>query len=234
MTRDSVRTAVAYCRVSSEEQAREGVSLAAQEARLTAYCAAKGWTLVAVVRDEGESAKSLDRPGLAELLTALPKRGRPWDAVVFLKVDRLTRSVRDLGELVTRFDKAKAALVCVEEPLDTSTAAGRMLANLLVTVAQWEREANGERTKTALGHLRTQGRRVSRFAPYGARFEGGQLTPDPAEQAVRARVRALAATGLGPSALVRATWAEGLRNRHGHVFSRAALAQMVATKRKEA
>ena len=102
--------AIGYVRVSTDDQAREGVSLDVQEARIGAYCEAKGWQLVSVVRDEGKSAKDLKRPGLQEILGALPKRQRPFDALVVVKLDRLTRSARDLGNLMEDFKRARDLL----------------------------------------------------------------------------------------------------------------------------
>lgn len=160
--------AIGYVRVSTEDQAVNGVSLAAQKERVRAYCTAKGWTLVSVVSDEGESAKSLDRPGLRSILNDRCDPGEcPIGAVVVLKLDRLTRSVVDLHALLAWFTRNEIALVAVEESLDTTTAAGRLMLNILTSVSQWEREAIGERTKTALRHLKAQGRRYSGKAPYG-------------------------------------------------------------------
>ncbi len=86
---------VGYARVSTEDQAREGVSLAAQRAKLEAYATALDLELVAVREDAGVSAKTLDRPGLRAALEDL-RAGRA-DALLVPKLDRLTRSVRDLG-----------------------------------------------------------------------------------------------------------------------------------------
>lgn len=148
---------VGYVRVSTAEQADEGVSLDAQRARLTAYCTALDLELVCIEADEGRSAKSLKRrPGLDRALAALTE-GRA-DALLIPKLDRLTRSVRDLGTLVeTYFDKDKFELLSVADSIDTRTAGGRLVLNVLVSVSQWEREAIGERTGEALGYLRTEG-----------------------------------------------------------------------------
>ena len=163
--------AVGYIRVSTDEQAKEGISLADQEARLTAYCQAKEWELVRIYRDEGESGKSLDRPGIQKLISDLKANG--IDVVVTVKLDRLTRSVRDLGTLIEDlFDGC--ALASVEESLDSSTANGRMVINLLGTVAQWEREIVSERTTAALRFKQEQGFRVGR-PPYGFKVEKGKL-----------------------------------------------------------
>ena len=90
--------AIGYVRVSTEEQALTGVSLDAQEEKIRAYCVAKGWDLFGVIRDEGYSAKDLNRPGIQEIIMGCKKRD--FEVVVIMKLDRLTRSVKDLGYLV--------------------------------------------------------------------------------------------------------------------------------------
>ena len=145
---------IAYTRVSTEEQATQGVSLAAQEAKLRAYCDLYGHELLEVVVDAGESAKTLNRPGLQRALAAL--RVGEAEGLLVLKLDRLTRSVRDLGELLENYFQ-RSALLSLQEQCDTSTAAGRLVLNLLTSVAQWERESTGERTRTALQHKKSQG-----------------------------------------------------------------------------
>lgn len=100
---------IGYVRVSTEEQATQGVSLAAQEAKLRQYRELFGHDLVEVVNDGGQSAKTLNRPGLQSALAAL-KNGQA-DGLLVLKLDRLTRSVRDLGELLESYF-TKSALGC--------------------------------------------------------------------------------------------------------------------------
>ena len=82
------------------------------------------------------------------------------DMVIIAKLDRLTRSVADLAELLKRFEKQRVSLVSVADSLDTSSAAGRLVLNIMVSVSQWEREAIGERTRDAMRHKRASGERV--------------------------------------------------------------------------
>lgn len=180
------RRVVGYVRVSTDEQAREGVSLAAQEERIRAFAFATGRELGEVIIDAGESAKSLKRPGMARIMDEL--RAGEIEAVVVLKLDRLTRSVRDLADLLEAFQKHDAALVSVSESLDTSTASGRLMLNLLASVSQWEREAIGERTAMALAHKRSNGF-VYGCTPFGYLREGNRLIGVPAELEALARVR---------------------------------------------
>ena len=168
--------AVGYVRVSTEEQVREGLSLDAQEEKIRAYCTAKGWRLVRVYRDEGFSGKDLNRPALQEMLRDLKADG--IQAVVVAKLDRLTRSVRDLGYLIDDlFDGV--ALASVEESLDTTTAGGRFVLHILGAVAQWERETISERTRNTLRYKQQRGECVGRI-PYGFKIgPDGRLMEDP-------------------------------------------------------
>jgi site-specific DNA recombinase len=156
---DSMK-AVGYIRVSTTEQALEGVSLEAQHTKVQAYAVVKDWHVSEIIRDEGVSAKRLKRPGLARLLALV--EARQIDVVIVYKLDRLTRSVRDLNNLVELFEKKGVALVSLQESLDATTATGRLMMNLLASVSQWEREVIGERTRDAMQHLKAQGQVYSR------------------------------------------------------------------------
>jgi len=151
---------VGYTRVSTEEQAAEGVSLASQRTKIEAYGTVKDWQLTEVIEDAGVSARSLNRPGIARLIEMV-ERGEVQTVIVY-KLDRLTRSVADLDRLVKLFDKKGVALVSLQESLDATTATGRLMMNLLASVSQWEREVVGERTHDAMQHLKAEGKVYSR------------------------------------------------------------------------
>jgi DNA invertase Pin-like site-specific DNA recombinase len=87
--------------------------------------------------------------------------------LVVLKLDRITRSVKDLGEILEKIEHENWSLSAVEESFDTSTASGRLALNVLMAVSQWEREAIGERTVTALEQKRKQGEKTGGSRPYG-------------------------------------------------------------------
>lgn len=203
---------LAYVRVSTEDQANEGVSLAAQEERVRAYAVATDRPLAEVIVDAGVSAKTLNRPGLQRLL-AMVRRGEVA-SVTIVKLDRITRSVRDLADLVETFAKHGCALVSVSESLDTGTAAGRLLLNLLGSVAQWEREAVGERTGFALAHKRRQGQ-VYGTVPFGFVREGDLLVVDEAEQAILGLIRDLREQGLSYARIASTLCEQGYRTRCG-------------------
>lgn len=193
---------VAYVRVSTDKQAEHGVSLDAQRAKVEAYASLYDLDLVAVEVDAGLSAKSLERPALARALGML--EAGTADALLVVKLDRLTRSVRDLGELVDRyFASGRSSLISMSESIDTRTAAGRLVLNVLGAVSQWEREAIGERTAAALDHKRTKGEKLGGTCPYGMRLaaDGVHLEEDPAERRVLDLVTAFRGEGLSIRAI---------------------------------
>ncbi len=185
---------IGYVRVSTDRQAEQGVSLEAQEAKIRAMATVQGSELLDVIVDGGESAKSMNRPGLQKLM-GLVNSGKV-QAVIVAKLDRLTRSVKDLCGLLELFEKRKVALISVAEALDTGSAAGRLVITIMGAVSQREREAIGERTRDALQHKRNSGERVGNIE-FGYRLspDGRHLEPDPAEQAALVEIRSLRRQG---------------------------------------
>lgn len=189
---------VGYVRVSSDDQARDGVSLDAQREKVRLYAELHGLDLAEVVADAGASAKTLDRPGLTRALAMLDA-GDVSGLVVF-KLDRLTRNLGDWSALIDRYfgERGSRSLMSVSESVDTRTAAGRLVLNILMTVAMWERETIVERTRTAVRFKQGRGERVSGRIPYGRRLgpDGKTLEPDPAEIELASEAAALHASGL--------------------------------------
>ena len=149
-------------------------------------------------------------------------------AVIVAKLDRLTRSVKDLCELLERFERKGVALVSVAESLDTSSAAGRLVLNIMAAVSQWEREAIGERTKDALSHKRSQGQRVGNIA-FGYRLaaDGLHLESDPVEQGALTEIRRLRSQGTTLRGIA-ATLNQGpLRTRRGTAWRLESVARIV-------
>lgn len=165
-----IKPVVGYARVSKDEPG--SVSIAAQHERIKAFCSARDWTLVEIHTDDGWSGKSLKRPGIEKAL------GTSWP-IVAVKLDRVTRSLADWVRLL----QDRHEFVLIEDNFDMTTAMGRAMASMRVVFAELERGLIGERTKAALAHLKSQGKRVSGRIPYGYRLvEGNGLEPDPYEQ----------------------------------------------------
>jgi DNA invertase Pin-like site-specific DNA recombinase len=146
---------IGYTRVSTDEQAMYGYGLDAQETKIREY-ARRANAEVVVIEDGGYSGKSIERPGLDRALKRIARREA--DGLVVAKLDRLTRSVLDFVLLLEWFTDAKAQLVVLDFDLDTSTPTGRLMATVMASFAEWERNLIGERTRLALAAARAQGK----------------------------------------------------------------------------
>ncbi len=151
-----------YARCSTSEQAESGLGIAAQEATIRSECQRRGWELVEVVADEGESGKSLDRPGMQTVLERIARH--EVDGLVAAKLDRISRSVRDFADLLEWFGATGASLVAVDVGVDTSTPGGKLVCGVFSAVSEWERDVIASRTRDGLAALRAQGRPISRAA----------------------------------------------------------------------
>lgn len=185
---------IGYIRVSSEDQARSGLSLESQEEKVRAMATVKGIQLCDVVSDEGESAKSLDRPGLQRILELVGTR--KIGGIIIAKLDRLSRRVQDFGELMDTFEAKGVTLISCVETVDTSTAAGRMCLNVSMSFAQFEREVICERTRDALQAKLKRGEACGNVAYGYQRGEDGKAVLEPNEQRIIAVIRARRSDGV--------------------------------------
>lgn len=184
--------AIGYVRVSTDKQANEGVSLEAQEARIRAWCAANGYELAHVFVDAGISGKRMDtRQELMKALNSL-KKGQ---ALVSYSLSRLARSTKDalsIGEMVA---KKKADLVSLSEQIDTTTAAGKMMYQMMAVLAEFERNLIAERTASALQHKKATGQKYCQQNPYGFEAINGRLVEVQQEAQVVAEIQASRSNG---------------------------------------
>ena len=143
------KTAGVYIRVSTEDQAREGFSLGEQEEKLLQLCSFKDLEVYKVYKDAGISAKDMEhRPQFQEMLQDM-KEGK-INYIVAYKLDRITRSVRDLEELISVLEQYNCFLLCDRDDVNTSTANGRFFVRMLTVLSQLEIEIVSERTKFGL------------------------------------------------------------------------------------
>ena len=187
--------AIGYIRVSTMEQVAEGVSLEAQRAKITSWCAANDYELVGIHVDAGISGKRADnRAGLQSALKAACKaRGA---ALIVYSLSRLARSTKDAIAIAERLEKAGADLVSLSERIDTTSAAGKMVFRMLAVLAEFERDLVSERTTVALAHKAHRGERVGEI-PFGGSLatDGVKLAENPGEQAILADIRELRTDG---------------------------------------
>ncbi|MDR1628817.1 MAG: recombinase family protein, partial [Oscillospiraceae bacterium] len=143
------RNVAIYVRVSTEEQAKHGFSIKGQIAKLKQYCEAMDWHVVDVYVDDGISGKNVvDRPEINRMLSDI--KARKIDTVLIYKVDRLTRNLKDLIELVEFFNQNGCDFCSLQESIDTKTATGRMFLKIVGIFAEFERENIAERTRFGL------------------------------------------------------------------------------------
>ena len=155
-----VRT-IGYVRVSTDEQHLSGAGIAAQKAVIRAECERRGWQLQRIVgEDSGASSATLERVGLQRALDTLDRGAA--DVLVVAKLDRLSRSVAQGAQVMDRAKRKGWSLVALDFGLDTTTPAGEMVANVILSTAQYERRLIGQRTKDALAAKREQGVRLGR------------------------------------------------------------------------
>jgi DNA invertase Pin-like site-specific DNA recombinase len=150
---------IGYVRVSTREQGDSGLGLAAQRAAIEAECERRGWILERVYEDVA-SGKNTEREGLAAALAAV--ESGLVAGLVAAKLDRLSRSMLDFAYILQLSTDRGWGLVVLDLGVDTSTPSGRLVANVMASVAQWERETISSRTRDALAERRAQGGTLGR------------------------------------------------------------------------
>ena len=163
--------AIAYIRVSTEDQAKVGVSLDNQKSKILAYCELKDLELTEIIEDAGISAKNLNRPGVKKVIELARKK--KVDAVIVYKLDRMFRSTVDALETTKKFDNWEVSFHSIQETLDTQSAMGRFFFTLTAGLAEMERGIIGERTRAALQHKRAKGEKTGGDVPFGYDLDSG-------------------------------------------------------------
>lgn len=165
-----------YVRVSTEEQAREGLSVDAQIEKCEAYCKARGWDVFKVYRDAGFSAGSLNRPAL-ELLFRDAQESK-FNIILVYKIDRFSRKLKDLIMVLEDLKDKKINFTSVTEQIDTTSAMGEAFFQIIGVFAQLERGMVKERVELAFDRKINLGESLSR-APFGYYYENKKLIPHP-------------------------------------------------------
>jgi len=209
-----MQTAIGYVRVSTEGQAKEGVSLEAQQRKIEAWCVANDFELGGVFVDAGLSGKRADnRPELQNALSAVTQSK---GVLVVYSLSRLARSTKDTIQISERLDKAGADLVSLSEKLDTTSAAGKMVFRLMAVLAEFERDQVYERTIAALAHKKSKGERVGKI-PFGFNLaaDGVMLLENPDELRAVELIRELKAEGYSLRAIAAELDSAGIPTKDG-------------------
>ncbi len=181
-----MKSAIAYIRVSTDKQASEGVSIEAQQARIEQWCNLNGYQMVQVFIDAGISGKRMDtRPELQKALASL-KKGM---ALVTYSLSRLARSTKDALTISETVSKKKGDLVSLSEQINTTTAAGKMMFQMMSVLAEFERNLTAERTASALQHKKQTRQKYTNITPFGFAAIDGRLIEVEQEVQVVSEIR---------------------------------------------
>ncbi len=162
-----------YTRVSTEDQAREGFSIDAQEERLKAYCEAQGWEIFKHYSDRGHSGRNTNRPGYQQMMEDMDK----WNMLLVLKMDRIHRNSKNFMMMMEELEIQGKKFSSMQESLDTSSAVGRFVVDIIQRIAQLESEQIGERTYMGMAEKAESGDGILGFSPpFGYDYEEGELS----------------------------------------------------------
>lgn len=220
-----MKRAALYIRVSTEEQAKEGFSISAQREKLSWFASSQDWEIAGYYVDEGYSAKDLNRPALQRMLQDV--RQHQVDLILVYRLDRLTRSVLDLYQLLEEWEAHHVTFRSCTEVYDTTTAIGRLFITLVAALAQWERENLAERVKLGMEQMAHEEKRPGGPPPFGYRLVNGMLQIDPQEAEVVRTIFSLYESGIGIGAIARRLQEEGIPSRTGASWSQATLSRML-------
>lgn len=171
MDAKQVRAAI-YTRVSTEDQAKEGFSLDAQLDKLRSYCKARDWIIAGEYIDDGYSGRNTKRPAYTRMMQEMDK----WDTVLVIKMDRIHRNSKNFMLMMEKLKKHGKEFVSMTESLDTSTAMGRFVMDIIQRIAQLESEQIGERVYIGMEQkARTNGGVLGFNIPYGYDYIDGKL-----------------------------------------------------------
>lgn len=216
-----------YIRVSTEEQVAEGYSISAQKQRLKAYCIAQDWDVVGFYVDEGISAKDMNRPQLQLMLEEVKQN--KIDCVLVYRLDRLTRSVLDLYQILQTLDKHNCSFKSATEVYDTTTAIGRLFITIVAGLAQWERENTGERIKMGLLEKVRQGKYAQNQRPFGYNLDlkTGLLTINQEEAKIVRLIVDMYLSGKGANLICKYLNERAIHTRDGNKWNDKPLMQML-------
>jgi DNA invertase Pin-like site-specific DNA recombinase len=212
-----------YTRVSTDNQAeKEFSSCEAQEEKIKAFIKSQNnWEVFKVYSDPDYTGANLNRLALQELLQDI-KQGE-INIVLAYKIDRLTRSPKDFYQLIEFFEKYKVDFISITEKFDTSTPAGRLLRNIILTFAQFERELASERTKDKMLERAKKGMWNGGIVPHGYKKENKKLLINPKEaEIVRLIYEIYTTTGSLFQVYEKLKQGE-IKDRQGKIFSKGAI-----------
>ena len=210
---------IGYVRVSTEEQAKHGISLDMQRSKIKAYAALEDMDLIDIVGDEGISGCNIQgRPGIQQVLEMV--KSRQIKGVIVYKLDRLARNTIEALQVAKLMDRNGVALHSITEKLDTKSAMGRFFFTLMASIAEMERGIIGERICAAMSRKRERGEPCNNNPAFGVRVVGDRLIPHSGERRIIMRIHELRSQGYTIHKIIQNLAQEGLFNRKGKPFGK--------------
>lgn len=207
-----MQKAIGYIRVSTNEQAQEGISLSAQASKIRAYCELNDLELITIFEDAGKTGKNLNRNGVQDALQMI--EAGEVSALVVYKLDRLSRRTKDVLDLIERIEAADVAFHSITEKVDTQSAIGKFFLTITAAFAQMERDLISERTKEALSYKQDQGQYLG-AVPFGYKLQGQELIEADQEAATIAHIIELREQGATLQAIADQLNKDGVKTKRG-------------------
>lgn len=187
--------AALYARVSTDEQAEEGFSLEAQLDTLRTYCDIQGYEIAGEFVDDGYSGRNTNRPAFRSMFDQ--ENRSKWDVLLVYKMDRIHRNSRNFMNMMDDLARHRQQFISTYDKIDTSTAVGRFVTDMIIRLAQLESEQTGERTYFGMHQKAVEGSGILGFnAPFGYRFGDGGLQPDDEEADVVRSIYSMYLSGM--------------------------------------
>ncbi len=217
-----MKRAAIYVRVSTEDQAKEGFSISAQLERLRAYCKSRGWEIFKEYVDDGYSGRTTKRPAYKKMLEEIDS----WDVLLVLKMDRIHRNSRNFMEMMDLLRKKGKEFVSMMESLDTSTAIGRFVVDIIQRIAQLESEQIGERVyigmeqKAKTPSEKLENPYLGSPEPFGYRYENGMLITVEEEANVVKRIFKMYLDGYSANKIAEILNSKNIKTKKGKKWHR--------------
>jgi len=174
--------AAIYVRVSTQEQAQHGYSLKAQQEALENYSKALGYEIFKIYRDEGKSAKNMNRPQMIQMLE--DAEHKKFSAIFIYKLDRFSRSVVDAILTIDKLKKWGIDFVSMQDKIETASATGKLMFHMISAFAEFERNMIGDRTKFGMERKAKEGGFITK-APKGYKLLDKMLVPDETSEEIK-------------------------------------------------
>lgn len=217
---------IGYIRVSTEEQARHGISLDMQRSKIMAYADLEDMELIDIISDEGISGCNIKgRPGIQQVLEMV--KSREIKAVIVYKLDRLARNTIEALQVAKLMDRYGVALHSITEKLDTKSAMGRFFFTLMASIAEMERGIISERIQAAMHRKREKNEPCSNNPPFGYQIVENRLVPDIRERRVLNRITELHEAGHTVWGIRLILEKEGMLNRRGNPYGKTQIHSLI-------